>query len=168
MPRSIAGSSLSRYASTDFESQPDPAFEGINTDEISPEQIIEETMKLIQEKTKIEKEIQIFDKYCDTFGIPGNPLAMTHVSWVMIHDSFLDIPVAPVETEKLSSRKKKRQNTEKKMEKLNLKQKIEIIKKLIDNLEKSKVCLAQSHQNEMEKFDDDTEQFNEQYKGTLV
>ena len=54
------------------------------------------------------------------------------------------------------------------MEKLNLEQKIEIIKKLIDNLEKSKVSLAQSHQNEMEKFDDDTEQFNEQYKGTLV
>ena len=30
MPRSLAGSSLSRYASTDFESQPDPAFEGLN------------------------------------------------------------------------------------------------------------------------------------------
>ena len=78
MPRSIAGSSLSRYASTDFESQPDPAFEGINTDELSPEGIIEETMKLIQEKTKIEKEIQIFDKYCDTFGIPGNLYTMSH------------------------------------------------------------------------------------------
>ena len=71
MPRSIAGSSLSRYASTDFESQPDPAFEGVNTDDLTPEQIIEETMKLMQEKSKVEKEIGIFDNYCETFEIPG-------------------------------------------------------------------------------------------------
>ena len=119
MPRSIAGSSLSRYASTDFESQPDPAFEGVNTDDLSTAEIQAEIEKLAEEKSFHENEIRLFTEYCDKFGIP-------------------DLPVEPEENTKLSSRRKKRANQEKKPEKLTTQQKIGVINKLIDSVAKEK------------------------------
>lgn len=145
MPRSIAGSSLSRYASTDFESQPDPAFEGVNIDHLSTDEIFDEISNLEEQKSKISREIELFEEYCQKFGIP-------------------DVP-SPIENvDKLSSRKKKRQNQEKKMEKLSLECKNEVVSKLIDAMKKEIAELACDQEKKIERFDDEFEQLLEQFK----
>ena len=100
-----------------------PSYEtskGINTDNYTTEEILDEISNLESQKSSIEREIDLFDQYCTKFGIP-------------------DIPLPSENVEKLSSRKKKRQNQEKKLEKLNISQKNDIVSKLIDSEIKEKV-----------------------------
>ena len=94
-------------------------YEGINTDNYTTEEILDEISNLESQKSSIEREIELFDQYCTKFGIP-------------------DIPLPSENVEKLSSRKKKRQNQEKKLEKLNISQKNDIVSKLIDSEIKEK------------------------------
>ena len=94
-------------------------YEGINTDNYTTEEILDEISNLESQKSSIDREIELFDQYCTKFGIP-------------------DIPLPSENVEKLSSRKKKRQNQEKKLEKLNISQKNDIVSKLIDSEIKEK------------------------------
>ena len=145
MPRSIAGSSLSRYASTDFESQPDPAFEGVNTDDLSTLEIHAEIEKLNEETRAIQNEIRLFTEYCDKFGVP-------------------EIVTEPEDTTR-NSRRKKRQNQEKKPERLQIQQKIDIINKLHDSVAKEKHAIQIEHAKREEEYADELEQLGEQMKG---
>ena len=149
MPRSIAGSSLSRYASTDFESQPDPAFEGVNTDDLSTPEIRAEIEKLDEETRFIINEIRLFTEYCDAFGIP-------------------DIAIEPVDETSRSSRRKKRQNQEKKPERLTIQQKIDILNKLHDCVAKERHQIEIEHVKLVDEYADELEQLGDQMKGLFI
>ena len=123
-------------------------YEGINTDNYTTEEILDEISNLESQKSSIEREIELFDQYCDKFGIP-------------------DIPLPSENVEKLSSRKKKRQNQEKKLEKLNISQKNDIVSKLIDSEIKEKAERSSEHTKKLERFEDELEQLVEQLKGTF-
>jgi len=144
MPRSLAGSSLSRYASTDYESQPDPAFEGVNTDEMHATEIVIETQKLDDEKLFIEKEMKLMEEYCEKMEIP-------------------DVQVVPEDSTRLT-RKKKKLNQEKKPEKLSIDQKNAVVTKLLDIIAKTKVTITNQHQKNMEDVSDELEQLMERIK----
>ena len=123
-------------------------YEGINTDNYTTEEILDEISNLESQKSSIEREIELFDQYCDKFGIP-------------------DIPLPSENVEKLSSRKKKRQNQEKKLEKLNISQKNDIVSKLIDSEIKEKAERSSEHTKKLERFEDELEQLVEQLKGSF-
>ena len=107
---------------------------------------MDEISNLESQKSSIEREIELFDQYCAKFGIP-------------------DVPLPSENVEKLSSRKKKRQNQEKKLEKLNISQKNDIVSKLIDSEIKEKAERSSEHTKKLERFEDELEQLVEQLKG---
>ena len=63
--------------------------------------------------------------------------------------------------------KKKRQNQEKKLEKLNISQKNDIVSKLIDSEIKEKAERSSEHTKKLERFEDELEQLVEQLKGSF-
>jgi vacuolar-type H+-ATPase subunit I/STV1 len=102
------------------------------------------TLELGSNSDVIESEIQIFDQFCEKFNIQE----------LVPNQDFI---------EKLSSRRKKRNEVKK--EKLNFKQKIEIVNKIIDETNKNIVAVQNENEIKIESFNSQFEQLDEQYKG---